>query len=112
MCVISSNANAQRGFLGGETKVDRFFVQSNGKAFVGLDGDLPANACSFFQYYFNFDSTTEVGKNLLSVVMTAQVSKSTVNIWYIHSVAEAGTDQTNGCGQNNMAVLDAIGLRN
>ena len=112
MCVLMlsfSNVNAQsRNFI--VSGIERFFVQADGVAIVGLGmANLPKDTCSFFTYHFKFDSTTEAGKNLLSVVMTAKISKSRTSVWYFPSSA-VGKDETNGCGINSLSVLDAVGL--
>lgn len=70
----------------------------------------PNDTCNYYGYQFKFDATTEAGKNMLSMLLTAQQAGKTVQVWYTPST-NPGTDHNSGCTQAQMAVLTAVGIR-
>lgn len=95
------------GYGGG--KIDRFYVSSDGLTRFGLVTQLDGT-CSNWGEHFKFDASTPIGKNLLSVIMSAKAANQTVNVWYLDS-PKSGTNQTNGCTTSEMADLTAIGIK-
>lgn len=69
----------------------------------------PADTCSYFGRHFVFDATTEKGKNMLSILLAAEMSGREVDVWYTPSTTP-GTVNGAGCGQNTLAIVTAIGL--
>lgn len=92
----------------GAGKVNRLYVSGTGTVYFGLDTQL-ANTCSNWGEHFQFESATEGGKSKLSVLLSAKMSDSTLYVWYTPSSAP-GSDQSNGCSYNAMAVADNVGL--
>ena len=100
-----STANA--GYLGGKTPL--YIYGSKTISFGIAKQNLPKNLCSFWGRHFIFDATTESGKNMLSILLAAKMANKKIDIWYRPSTAK-GTNQTNGCNGNSMAVLTNIGI--
>jgi hypothetical protein len=92
----------------GQGQINRFYVDSNGSVYFGLTAPLDAT-CSYFSDHFRFDASTPTGKNMLAVLTAAKVSGAQVQVWYSDSIAP-GTEQSNGCDPNTMAVANAIGI--
>lgn len=70
----------------------------------------PADVCSDYGRHFIFDATTPEGKNMLSVVLAAKVTKTKINIWYTPSTTP-GSDQNSGCNVATMAIVDGVGIK-
>ncbi len=89
--------------------LNRVYVNSGGLAILGTLVQ-PPGTCSFYGDYFQFDTKTEAGKSMLSMLLSAKMIKKKVIIWYNESTAP-GTDQTSGCTGTTNAVVTAIGVR-
>ena len=100
-----STANA--GYLGGKTPL--YIYGGKGVAFGIAKQNLPKDLCSYWGRQFTFDATTESGKNMLSILLAAKMANKKIDIWYRASKAP-GTNHTNGCNGNSMAVLTMIGI--
>lgn len=90
------------------TSVKRVYTTEYGITYVGFSAQ-PPGTCSYWGEYMKFDTTTDAGKNMLSVVIAAKVSKHSVNIWYAESSAPGSTN-TDGCNTTTMATLTGVGL--
>ena len=92
----------------GELKINRVYTNDSGSTYIGTSIQ-PANTCSSWGEYFTFDSTTAGGKNILSILLSAEVSGQSgqsIDVWYTNS-STPGTNQTNGC---SLYTLTAVGL--
>lgn len=69
----------------------------------------PADTCSLYGRQFKFSGTTESGKNLLAMLLAAEMAGKDVDLWYGAS-DKPGSDQTTGCDSGNMAVIYSIGF--
>ncbi len=47
---------------------------------VQLNGEVPSLACATQAWKYSFDATTQEGRNILSILLAAQVSKQNVTI--------------------------------
>ena len=75
----------------------------------GVNNADTTNTCSIYGRHFQFDATTEGGKNMLSILLAASMAGKKINVWYTASSAP-GTNNTNGCNDSSIAVLTQIGL--
>ncbi|GAA6168931.1 hypothetical protein [Sessilibacter corallicola] len=80
----------------------------NSFVYFGID-NAPEDTCNYFGRHFRFDATTEAGKNMFSVLLAAEMADRKIAIWYTES-SVAGTNETNGCHQGNMALVSQIGF--
>lgn len=69
----------------------------------------PASTCSNWGEYFKFNHTTPAGKSFLSTLLMAKASGKLIDVWYMESGAP-GTDQSNGCDKDSLALLTGIGV--
>ena len=69
----------------------------------------PTDTCSYFGYYFIFDSTTADGKSMYAMLLAAKLSARQVNVWYTPSSAR-GTNENNGCVPSAWAVLTQVAI--
>ena len=88
-------------------RIEKIYSSATGEVRIRTESQ-PSNTCSYYGWYFTFDSTTDGGKSLLSLILAAKATDSTLEIWYTTSLAP-GTDETNGC-YNNLAVLTGASL--
>ena len=88
--------------------ISRFYTEASGMTYVGFVTQ-PAGTCDNWSEHMKFDSTTDGGKNMLSVLIAAKLADRGLNLWYSPSEAP-GTNQANGCTQAVMAVLTGVGL--
>lgn len=88
--------------------IARFYTDNLGMTYVGFVAQ-PADTCDNWSEHVKFDSTTDGGKNMLTVLIAAKLADRGINLWYFPSQAP-GTNQANGCTQEVMAVLAGIGL--
>ena len=65
--------------------------------------------CDYHGRHFQFDSTTDGGKAMLAILLTAHATKQKVYVWFDESTAP-GTTHENGCTGNTMAQLTKIGF--
>ena len=101
-----STANAT-SYLGGKTPL---YIFGSKAIYFGIAKEnLPKDLCSYWGRNFTFDATTEVGKNMLSILLAAKMANKKIDIWYRASKAP-GTNQANGCNHHSMAVLTMIGI--
>jgi len=75
----------------------------------GVDNQ-PSDTCAHFLRQFYFDATTESGKNMLSIMLAAKMANKKIDIWYTPSTTP-GTNETNGCTPNTLAVVLQIGIK-
>ena len=81
-----------------------------GASTIRFGVDNPSvDLCSYFQRHFTFDATTEGGKNMLSILLSAKMANRKVSLWYTSSTAP-NTIETNGCTISAMAILTSIGI--
>jgi len=82
-----------------------------GSKFVsfGYDGPDLSDTCSFWNRRWRFDTTTDEGKTMLKILLTAVASNRKVILWY-HTSAAQGTNHTNGCLPETLAVVYGIGI--
>jgi hypothetical protein len=100
---------ASQSFAGyDEGRINRYYVDSNGVAYVGLTVQ-PVGTCNYFGEYFRFDTTTPAGKSMFATLAAAKASDALVVVWY-SEIPVPGSDQSSGCNGSNMAVLGAIGI--
>lgn len=78
-------------------------------AMVGFEVQ-PAGTCSNWGEHMQFDSSTELGKQLFSALLVAHTTKQSFDIWYTVSSAP-DTDQFTGCAGATMAVLVNMRLK-
>ncbi len=64
----------------------------------------PNETCDYWGARFHFESESEAGKNMLSLLMAAYVSGKKVIIWYNSSTAP-GTNQSTGCTRETMSTV-------
>lgn len=98
----TANAEYSQGYI------KRFYTEASGMTYVGFVAQ-PSNTCDNWSQHMKFDSTTDGGKNMLSVLIAAKLSERRLDLWYSASDAP-GTNNTNGCTQSVMAVLTGVGL--
>ncbi|MCP4746637.1 MAG: hypothetical protein GY874_10940 [Desulfobacteraceae bacterium] len=67
------------------------------------------NTCSYFNAKFRFDATTAKGKNMLSLILMAKAMGNPISVWYSAGTS-IGTNETNGCGYTNMAVVHEVAM--
>jgi len=104
MLVVSPLTYA--GYLGGADP--HKIYGSKHIRFGALTADS-STTCAYWNRHFSFDATTDAGKNMLSILLTAYTAGKKVDVWYTDSKSP-GTDQTNGCSVGNLAVVTAIGF--
>lgn len=75
----------------------------------GVDNPPAGKVCDSYGRHFQFDATTEGGKNILSMLLAAEMADRKIDIWYIES-STPDTTHANGCVTNTMAKLLFIGL--
>ncbi|TRY33411.1 hypothetical protein [Aliiglaciecola sp. M165] len=75
----------------------------------GVDEPPAGKVCDYFGRHYQFNATTEAGKNMLSILLAAEMSNRKVDIWFTASAAP-DTNHENGCVPTTMAILTAIGL--
>ena len=105
LLVISQTANAA-GYAG-KLSVNRIRMDDP-IVYFGTTPQ-PASTCSNWGEYFKFDHTTPAGKSFLSTLLMAKASGKLLDVWYIESNAP-GTDQSNGCAKDSLAVVTGIGV--
>jgi hypothetical protein len=89
--------------------IDRYFVDSDGYVMFGTT--VPLNGtCSYYIDQFRFDGKTVAGKNMLATLMAAKVAGVALTVWFTDSTAP-GTDHTNGCTYQALAVPTGLGIR-
>ncbi|MDR6984488.1 hypothetical protein J2X32_003132 [Rheinheimera pacifica] len=98
----AANAEYSHGYI------KRFYTEASGMTYVGFVAQ-PPGTCDNWTEHMKFDSTTDGGKNMLSVLIAAKLSERRLDLWYSASDAP-GTNNTNGCTQSVMAVLTGVGL--
>lgn len=69
----------------------------------------PTDTCDYFGRHFYFDATTDSGKNMLSMLLAAEMANRKINVWYVESTAPQTTEK-NGCVQSSMAKVESIGF--
>jgi hypothetical protein len=69
----------------------------------------PEDTCNYYGRHFTFDATTEAGKNMLSILLAAHLSKKEVDVWYTPSSVPSKTNE-DGCTSSNMAVMFHVGF--
>ncbi len=72
-------------------------------------GSTPAQTCSYYSDQFRFDATTPNGKNMYALLLLVKETGQPLDIWYEDSAAP-GTNQTNGCNESTMSVVDNVGI--
>lgn len=93
-------------YLAGQTTSKLY----GGKYFqFGVHNPPTGKVCNYFGRHFRFDATTSAGKNILSVLMAAEMADRKVDIWFSKSTAP-DTDEESGCDANSLAVIYQIGL--
>jgi len=88
--------------------VKRLYVQNNGHVSFGTEPQADGT-CNYYQFHFDFDSTTEAGKSMLSLLLSAKVSGAIIQVWYTPSTVP-GEDFHNGCTIPAMAKVTHLGL--
>ena len=107
-CALLITGVAFAGYSGGHT-VGRVSVSQGGEVSFGTSTQA-ANTCNFYHFHLKFDSNTKGGKSMLSLLLSAKVSKSKIDVWYAPS-STPGADHTSGCTNSTMAVVRNIGLQ-
>ncbi len=69
----------------------------------------PSDTCDYYNRTFKFDSRTENGRTILSILLAAKMAGKDVNIWYSPS-PKPGTSSENGCSIADMATINEIGI--
>lgn len=105
VCVVFP-VYVQAGFIGGQ---DPSAIFGSTKIRFGIQSP-PDDTCNYFGRHFQFDATTEKGKNLLTILLAAKMGNKQIDVWYVPSSAQ-GTDQTSGCTHESMAVVSEIGIK-
>jgi hypothetical protein len=96
------------GWVGGAQIVE---VNSGSDGYASISvASAPTGTCSNWGYHFRFDASTSGGKNMLASLLAAKLAATTVNIWYADS-ANPGTNQSNGCNNSTMAVLQGVSVQ-
>lgn len=91
----------------GNLQIQKLF--GNSKILFGVNTP-PPSTCDYFGRQFQFDATTEGGKNMLSILLAARMSGESIDIWYTPSSTPNTTEDT-GCNPNNsIAVLTQVGF--
>ena len=75
----------------------------------GVDNPPAGKVCDYFYRHFTFDATTEEGKNMLTILLAAEMSNRKLDIWYTLST-EPDTDNDSGCTPSTMAVVTSLGI--
>lgn len=83
---------------------------STGHTDFGIENPDSSNTCSCYGYNFRFNTATPGGKAMHSNLLTAKASDKEVLIWYDASTTP-GTNNTNGCTWDTLAVTSGIGIR-
>ena len=102
--LLSTQCHA--GYLGSTTAIKMYGA---GNIHFGVENGSKSNTCDNYGRSFKFDATTEAGKNMLSILLSASLAGKKVDLWFTDSTTP-GTDQTNGCVTSTMATLTSIGL--
>lgn len=89
--------------------VSRLYISKDGQVSFGTSPQA-TNTCNYYNFHFKFDSSTAGGKSLLSLLLSAKLSKSKIDVWYSPSL-NPGTNHTNGCSNANIANVSNIGIR-
>ena len=98
---------ASAGFISDQRVLD---IYGSNIIYFGISHPDQETLCSNWGRHFNFDATTEKGKNLLTLLMSAYLSDKRVNVWYNESTLP-GTTEQNGCSSGKLAVVEKIGFR-
>jgi hypothetical protein len=89
--------------------IDRYFVDADGDVYFGTSAAL-TGTCNYFIDQFRFSGITPAGKNMLATLVAAKIAGASVTVWWTDSTLP-GTNQTNGCNGNTMAIPTSIGIR-
>jgi hypothetical protein len=100
---FSSNTSAA---YKGRVQIKKLFLGSYTSFAVN---SAPSDTCSLYGRHFKFDSTTGPGKNMFAILIAAEMAGRDVDLWYSSS-DQAGKNETNGCGSENLATIYSIGF--
>ena len=75
----------------------------------GVDNPPAGKVCDSYGRHFQFNATTEGGKNILSMLLAAEMSGRKIDVWYTES-STPDTDEQSGCWTGTMATVISIGL--
>ena len=88
--------------------IGRVFIANDGHVSFGTTPQAP-NTCNYYNVQFTFDSTTDGGKSMLSLLLSARMANTKIDVWYTASTLP-GTDWTTGCNGSKMATATLVGL--
>ena len=91
----------------GPQSVDRMRVHQN-HAMLRVSGSPPV-VCTNYSDQFLIDTSVDYGKQVMAVVLAAQLSGRRIIVWYNDSTAP-GTTEANGCTGSAMAKITGVQL--
>jgi hypothetical protein len=103
---VASQAHA--GWVGG-AQIAELNSSPDGYVAIGVTA-APSGTCSNWGFHFRFDASTSGGKNMLASLLAAKLAHNPVSIWFSES-ANPGTNQSNGCNNSTMSVLQAVSVQ-
>jgi hypothetical protein len=106
LVLMLSAANSMAGYY--VSTIANLYVGYDGFASVGFP-TAPPGTCSSYSWQLRFDASSAGGKNMLAILMSAKLSGNSISIWYAES-SNPGTNQSNGCSNGTMAVLQGVNV--
>lgn len=97
-------------WIGSQTLGPRIY--GGGWIKFGVTGGIPPYTCDFYGEQFVFDARTPEGKNMLSVLIAANLAGKKVDVWYLHGPDSGAYGlRDNQCDETKMAQVFRIGIR-
>lgn len=103
LCAMSP---ASAGYFGPQS-VERMRVHET-YTMLRISGS-PPNVCTNYGDQLMVDNSVAYGKQVIAVVLAAQLSNRRIVVWYNDSTAP-GTTETNGCTGSSLAKITGVQL--
>ncbi|WP_143247567.1 hypothetical protein [Agaribacterium haliotis] len=103
--ILFTASNVYANYIGQKSVTAMY---GSGIIFIGVEG-APSDTCHHYGFNFRFDARTPEGKNIFSMLLAAKMADKKINIWYSPS-SQPGSDHSNGCSADAVAVLNSIGI--
>jgi hypothetical protein len=107
-CFVLAISNIAYADYSVNVTVNKVRINDDGMVYFGTSSQ-PSNTCDFYGTYYKFDSTTEGGAAMLSLVLSARLSGTAVVVWYNESTVP-GTDASSGCYQSTLSKVYSVGF--
>ena len=105
LILIVTSAYAEN--YAGKLNVGRVHVD-NEICYFGIVGSADG-VCSSYERHLKFGVSSNQGKLMYSIIVSAKLAGKKIDIWYTPS-STPGTNESTGCGPSTMAVLTQVSL--